>query len=76
MARSQILGWLLISMSLPRLPAAVASMLLTIQPIGSVVLAAIIFGEAPTMLQIAGVVALLAGILAVARTRAEAPAAA
>jgi drug/metabolite transporter (DMT)-like permease len=71
---SQILGWLLISVSLPRLPAAVASMLLTIQPIGSVVLAAIIFGEAPTTLQVAGVVALLAGILAVARTRAEAPA--
>jgi drug/metabolite transporter (DMT)-like permease len=71
---SQILGWLLISVSLPRLPAAVASMLLTIQPIGSVVLAAIIFGEAPTALQVAGVVALLAGILAVARTRAETPA--
>jgi drug/metabolite transporter (DMT)-like permease len=71
---SQILGWLLISVSLPRLPAAVASMLLTIQPIGSVVLAAIIFGEAPTTLQVAGVVALLAGILAVARSRSEAPA--
>jgi drug/metabolite transporter (DMT)-like permease len=73
---SQILGWLLISVSLPRLPAAVASTLLTIQPIGSVVLAAIIFGEAPTTLQIAGVVALLAGVVAVARNRAEAPAAA
>jgi drug/metabolite transporter (DMT)-like permease len=73
---SQILGWLMISVSLPRLPAAVASMLLTIQPIGSVVLAAIIFGEAPSALQITGVVALLAGILAVARSRAEQPAAA
>ena len=67
---SQILGWLLISASLPRLPAAIASMLLTIQPIGSVILGAIIFGEAPTALQIAGVGALLAGLVAVARVRA------
>jgi drug/metabolite transporter (DMT)-like permease len=71
---SQVLGWLLISLSLPRLPAAIASMLLTIQPIGSVILAAIIFGEAPTGLQIAGVVALLAGLVAVARTRGPRPA--
>src|SRR3954449_1213790 len=71
---SQIVGWLLISLSLPRLPAAVASMLLTIQPIGSVILGAIIFGESPTALQIAGVVALLTGLLAVARTRQPQPA--
>jgi drug/metabolite transporter (DMT)-like permease len=71
---SQILGWLLISASLPRLPAAVASMLLTIQPIGSVILAAIIFGEAPTALQVVGVAALLAGLVSVARTRAVRPA--
>jgi drug/metabolite transporter (DMT)-like permease len=64
----------LISVSLPRLPAAVASMLLTIQPIGSVVLGALIFGEAPTALQIAGVGALLAGVVAVSRTRSAAPA--
>jgi drug/metabolite transporter (DMT)-like permease len=63
---SQIVGWLLISSSLPRLPAAVASMLLTVQPIGSVILGAIIFGEAPTALQVAGVVALLAAVVAVA----------
>src|SRR3954470_2511832 len=68
---SQILGWLLISLSLPRLPAAVASMLLTIQPIGAVILAAIIFGEAPTALQVVGVVALLAALVAVAGSRSE-----
>jgi drug/metabolite transporter (DMT)-like permease len=71
---SQVLGWMLISLSLPRLPAAIASMLLTIQPIASVVLAAIIFGEAPTALQIVGVAALLAGLVAVARTRGPRPA--
>jgi len=68
---SQILGWLLISLSLPRLPAAVASMLLTIQPIGSVILGAIIFGESPTALQVAGVVALLAALAAVSGSRAR-----
>jgi drug/metabolite transporter (DMT)-like permease len=49
-------------------------MLLTIQPIGSVILAAIIFGEAPTALQVVGVAALLAGLVSVARTRAVRPA--
>ena len=68
---SQIIGWLLISVSLPRLPAAIASMLLTIQPIGAVVLAAIIFGEDPTALQVSGVVALLVGVVVVARTRSD-----
>jgi drug/metabolite transporter (DMT)-like permease len=71
---SQVLGWLLISLSLPRLPAAIASMLLTIQPIAAVVLSAIIFGEAPTALQIGGVAALLAGLVAVARTPGPRPA--
>ena len=33
---SQVLGWLLISVSLPRLPAALTSIILTIQPVGSV----------------------------------------
>lgn len=71
---SQVLGWMLISASLPRLPAAIASMLLTIQPIGSVILGAIIFGEAPTALQVGGVVALLAGLVAVAGSREPEPA--
>ena len=52
---SQVLGWLLITASLPRLPAALTSLLLTVQPIGSVALGALIFGESPTGLQLAGV---------------------
>jgi drug/metabolite transporter (DMT)-like permease len=39
---SQVVGWLLISSSLPRLPAALTSVLLTVQPVGSVALAALI----------------------------------
>jgi hypothetical protein len=54
---SQVIGWLLISASLPRLPAAQTSFLLTIQPVGSVVLGAILFAEAPSALQLVGVAA-------------------
>jgi drug/metabolite transporter (DMT)-like permease len=60
---SQVVGWLLISISLPRLPAALTSILLLIQPVSSVVLAAIILGEDPSPIQIAGVVVILAGVV-------------
>jgi drug/metabolite transporter (DMT)-like permease len=60
---SQVLGWLLITVSLPRLPAALTSLLLTIQPVGSVALAAVIFGESPTPLQLGGVAMVLAALL-------------
>jgi drug/metabolite transporter (DMT)-like permease len=59
---SQVLGWLLISISLPRLPAALTSVLLTIQPVGSVLLGVAIFGESPSGAQFAGVVVVLAGV--------------
>jgi drug/metabolite transporter (DMT)-like permease len=60
---SQVFGWLLITVSLPRLPAVVTSVLLTLQPVSSVVLAAIILGEDPSPLQLAGAAAILAGLL-------------
>jgi drug/metabolite transporter (DMT)-like permease len=60
---SQVLGWLLITSSLPRLPAAVTSLLLTIQPVGSVALAAVIFGEAPSAVQLLGVVLVLLALV-------------
>ena len=66
---SQVLGWLLISASLPRLPAALTSVLLTIQPVGSVILGALLFAEAPSALQLVGVAAILAGLVMVARVR-------
>jgi drug/metabolite transporter (DMT)-like permease len=59
---SQVLGWLLISVSLPRLPAALTSVLLLIQPVGAVALAMLILGEHPSALQLAGVAVVLAGI--------------
>ena len=60
---SQVMGWLLISASLPRLPAAVTSLVLCVQPIGSVALAALILGESPSALQLIGVVVVLGAVL-------------
>jgi drug/metabolite transporter (DMT)-like permease len=60
---SQVIGWLLISTSLPRLPAAVTSLVLCVQPIGSVALAALILGESPSALQLIGVVVVLGAVL-------------
>jgi drug/metabolite transporter (DMT)-like permease len=71
---SQVLGWLLISISLPRLPAALTSLLLTVQPVGSVILGAILFSESPTPLQLAGVAAILTGLVTLTRSRSPVPA--
>ena len=59
----QVVGWLLISISLPRLPAAVTSVVLTIQPVGSVILGIWILAEAPSGLQLLGVAFIVAGLL-------------
>jgi drug/metabolite transporter (DMT)-like permease len=64
---SQVVGWLLISVSLPRLPAAVTSLLLLIQPVSSVILAYVILDEEPSVLQTGGVALILAGVLYAAR---------
>lgn len=80
---AQVVGWLLISVSLARLPAIVTSVLLTLQPVASVAFAAALLGERPSGLQLLGTVAILAGLIVVSagRTprderngRAEAPA--
>ena len=60
---SQVLGWMLISVSLPALPAALGSVLLLVQPVGAVALGVIILGEQPTVVQVGGVVVVLAGVL-------------
>jgi drug/metabolite transporter (DMT)-like permease len=58
----QVAGWLLISIGLPRLPAAVTSVLLTAQPVGSVLLGVWLLAEAPSVLQLVGVLFILAGL--------------
>ena len=70
---SQVLGWLLITLSLPRLPAALTSVTLTIQPVGSVLLGVVLLGEDPSLLQLAGVALILAGLLSIVRRRAPVP---
>ena len=60
---SQVLGWLLISSALPRLPAVVTSILLTLQPVLSVIFAALIIDESPSRLQLAGAGCILSGLI-------------
>ena len=60
---SQVVGWLLISISLPALPAALGSLLLLVQPVGAVLLGVVLLGEAPSAVQLGGVLVVLAGVL-------------
>jgi drug/metabolite transporter (DMT)-like permease len=59
---SQSIGYLLIQSSLPRLPAAITSALLMVQPVTTVALGAILLGERPSPEQLAGVALVVAGI--------------
>jgi drug/metabolite transporter (DMT)-like permease len=72
---SQVLGWLLISVSLPRLPAVLTSIVLMLQPVSTVFLGAVLLSEAPSAVQLAGVAIVIAGV-AVATVRPRARAAA
>ena len=70
---SQALGWLLISITLPRLPAALTSVLLTFQPVLSVLFAWAILSESPSGLQLGGVALVLSGLLIVSAGRRQEP---
>ena len=59
---SQVLGWLLISVSLPRLPAVLTSIVLMLQPVSTVFLGALLLSEAPSSVQLAGVAIVIAGV--------------
>jgi drug/metabolite transporter (DMT)-like permease len=59
---SQSAGYLLISLSLPRLPAVVTSIVLLTQPVASVFLAMILLHESPSPTQLAGVALVVGGI--------------
>ena len=68
---SQVLGWLLIAVALPRLPASLTSIVLTVQPVGSVVLGIVLLGEQPAPLQLVGVAVIVAGIVVATRRPAR-----
>jgi drug/metabolite transporter (DMT)-like permease len=59
---SQVLGWLLISVSLPRLPAVLTSILLMLQPVSTIFLGAVLLSESPSQVQLAGVAIVIAGV--------------
>ncbi len=60
---AQVVGWLLISVSLPRVPAALTSVVLTLQPVGSVLLAMVLLAEAPSAFQLLGAALILVGLV-------------
>ena len=72
---SQVLGWLLISVSLPRLPAVLTSIVLTLQPVTTVFLGMLLLSEAPSPVQLLGVATVIAGVaVATLKPRERAPA--
>lgn len=60
---AQVAGWLLISRSLPRLPAAITSVVLLLQPVGAMTLAAVVLGEQPGAAQLLGALLILGGVM-------------
>jgi drug/metabolite transporter (DMT)-like permease len=61
---SQSLGYLLISISLPKLPAVLTSIILLAQPVATVILSRILLAETPSLAQLAGVALVVGGIAA------------
>jgi drug/metabolite transporter (DMT)-like permease len=59
---SQSIGYLIISISLPRLPAALVSIILLAQPVATVVIARVLLDETPSVAQLLGVGLVVAGI--------------
>ncbi len=59
---SQSAGYLLISISLPRLPAIITSVILLSQPVMSMGLAIVLLGETPSPTQLFGVALVIGGI--------------
>jgi drug/metabolite transporter (DMT)-like permease len=72
-----VLGRLLISVSLPRLPAVVGSIVLMLQPVATVFLGAVLLSEAPSAVQLVGVAIVIAGVtFATMKPRERTPASA
>jgi drug/metabolite transporter (DMT)-like permease len=59
---AQSAGYLLISLSLPRLPSILTSILLLAQPVATMALSMVLLAERPSVLQLAGVVLVVGGI--------------
>jgi drug/metabolite transporter (DMT)-like permease len=68
---SQVAGWLLIVVSLPRVPAALTSVILLLQPVASVGLSAGVLDERPSPLQLLGCAIVLVGVVAATAGRRD-----
>ncbi|MEU1416801.1 DMT family transporter [Streptomyces sp. NPDC005731] len=66
-ACSQVVGWLLVATASPRLASHVGAVLLLLTPVGAVVLGAVVLGERPTPLQLAGCGLILVSAYAMGR---------
>ncbi|MGH8875817.1 MAG: DMT family transporter [Stackebrandtia sp.] len=58
----QVLGWLMITSALPRLPVAVSGLLLLLQPMIAMTLSMILLGEKPSTVQLTGCALLMLAI--------------
>jgi drug/metabolite transporter (DMT)-like permease len=59
----QVLGWSLITYSLPRQPAVLTALLLLVQPVTTMALSAAALGERPSLPQFAGCAIVVLGVL-------------
>ncbi|MFC4113014.1 DMT family transporter [Nonomuraea zeae] len=59
----QVLGWSLITYSLPRQPAALTALLLLVQPMTTVALSTLLLDERPSLPQLAGCAVIVLGVL-------------
>ena len=66
---SGIIGWLLITSSLPQLPAGLSSLLLLLEPAAALILAAIVLGQRASLIQITGAVLVCGGVLTATRNQ-------
>jgi drug/metabolite transporter (DMT)-like permease len=73
---SQVVGWLLLTSSIHRLPAAATSVALLLQPVLAIVWGAVLLGEPLGLPQVTGAAVVLAGVTIAHRavTAAEVPA--
>jgi len=62
---SQVIGWLAIAYSLPRLPAAYTSFAILLQPTWTIVWGIILLSESPSLQQAVGMVLILGSIIGV-----------
>ena len=70
---AQVLGWLLITYALPRMEAWQTSVILVLQPAGTVLWALLILGEMFSALQWIGLVLVIGGVAAAALSRLSEP---